>query len=60
MQALEVAVPIYTLALRGILPGSGQRTLPFEQEQVAQSWKLYGGEGCSPTLQKQLAEEEGR
>lgn len=54
MQALEVAEPI--MALRGF-PGSGLHTLPFALEQVAQSWKLYGGEGCSPTLQKRLAEE---
>lgn len=54
MQALEVAEPI--LALRGF-PGAGPLSLPFALEQVAQSWKLYGGEGCSPTLRKRLAEE---
>ncbi|KAL3922818.1 MAG: hypothetical protein SGPRY_004428 [Prymnesium sp.] len=53
-EALEVAEPL--LALRGF-PGAGPHTLPFALEQVAQTWKLYGGEGSSPHLRERIAEE---
>ena len=52
--ALEVAEPL--MSLRGF-PGDGIDTLPFVLQAVAQTWRLYGGEGASSATIRMLADE---